>query len=1138
MKHPNADSRPQSARLRWSRLILAILVTGFSVGAAADDLPAGFDSPSGGVSERTVDKTMTITQSQQRAIADWQSFSIGADYTVDIKQPGPTSVLLNRVMGGDNRSIISGTLKANGHVYLINPNGITFGPGAKVDVGGILASTVGLADTDAFLNGQQPLTLSDVGSYVEVEDGAVIEATGGRNGLIALVGMSVNNAGVLKAPGGSIELASGEQLSFDPFGDGLTTLRVDAGFGDASVTNSGQILADGGHVAFLSDGASLNSFYNADPPHGAALIRAHDGYIILDAGDGMVDLSDSRLDASGVDASDGGTIDIRGQTVRLVSVIVDASATGSGAGGTINVLADGAASLQSNGSLSTMLELNGGRLDASGAAAGGSIETSGQTFVIDGDFAVNASASDGEAGTWLLDPLDVTIAAGSGSAQNTIYDTLINNTLNSGTSMTVATPAGGSATGGDVNLDWGVNIQRTAAGGPVDFTINADRSIVASDGNVTIASTGGPLNVTLNADAHNDPNDPASGGGRVDLFDTMIDTNGGDISVHGNWTDGDGDWAVDLRDSQLDSGSGSVAIRGFNSDGGGVWIRGGSDIRASAAGSIEIVGVGQNSQLNPGDGVRVSGSGVQAQNGDVRVYGNIQDQSAAAPQAGVVVDGGSEIVSAGGNIDLVGSAESKDADSTGLEIDGTVQADDGSITLRASNSGNVDALVIGSGASVDAGGMINLRPGEVSSTSGAASDRLGDAITVGSDGSGFSVSNDELSRLSAGDTMVIGSAVHVGAITVDDTLHVSDTLTLQNEGVGSGGISLQAPVTVSAAGGLALLSDGDVMQGAGAAIDAGQVLARSGSGDVLLTDPGNDADIVSGAADHGRFEWVDADDVQLASINATGAQAALNAPQIVQAHTLSARTLRVQTMSGDLMLAQPMSSSAGADLVAAGRFQNPGGGSASGAPWRVWASTWQGETRGGMAGSGALPNLYNCTYNGSCGVSIPGGSNHFIYTAQPTAVVQIDDASRPLGWPNPPLTYTINGLILGDGDTAVAGHVTTSANRLSPEGSYAITGTFASPAGYLVDVVPGSMLVTPFETPDVASIPTLGLPGDSAVYEDNLAGAPICLASEPLDGDRGLVEGDTLAREWSRVRSRPRLNNCVNADRREACGDF
>jgi filamentous hemagglutinin family protein len=52
--------------------------------------------------------------------------SIGSGATVNVRQPNASAVLLNRVTG-ESMSSIDGALNANGHVYLINPNGILFG---------------------------------------------------------------------------------------------------------------------------------------------------------------------------------------------------------------------------------------------------------------------------------------------------------------------------------------------------------------------------------------------------------------------------------------------------------------------------------------------------------------------------------------------------------------------------------------------------------------------------------------------------------------------------------------------------------------------------------------------------------------------------------------------------------------------------------------------------------------------------------------------------------------------------------------------------------------------------------------------------------------------------------------------------
>jgi hypothetical protein len=105
-----------------------------------------------------------------------------------------------------------------------------------------------------------------------------------------------------------------------------------------------------------------------------------------------------------------------------------------------------------------------------------------------------------------------------------------------------------------------------------------------------------------------------------------------------------------------------------------------------------------------------------------------------------------------------------------------------------------------------------------------------------------------------------------------------------------------------------------------------------------------------------------------------------------------------------------------------------------------------------------------------------------------------------------------------------------------------VFGTFTSAEGYLINVVPGQLLVS-----DVAVKP-LPVPArfvdvlrdepTTYLYDRNIGQAPICLASGPLDGDRVQQGNDLLAREWSRVRSRPNLTSCLDTERQNGCSDF
>ena len=119
--------------------------------------PSGATVVAGTATLATNGNTFTVTNTPN-AIIYWQSFNIGAGNTTRFIQQTASSNVLNRVVDA-NPSVILGSLTSNGNVFLINPNGIIFGAGARVDVGGLTASTFSLSDAN-FLNSDFRLGLS------------------------------------------------------------------------------------------------------------------------------------------------------------------------------------------------------------------------------------------------------------------------------------------------------------------------------------------------------------------------------------------------------------------------------------------------------------------------------------------------------------------------------------------------------------------------------------------------------------------------------------------------------------------------------------------------------------------------------------------------------------------------------------------------------------------------------------------------------------------------------------------------------------------------------------------------------------------------------------------------------------------
>jgi len=245
----------------------ALVVAGSVLGASwalANGLPQGAQVVSGSATVSTSGANMQVQQSSQRAILNWQDFSIGAGNKVKFVQPSASAVALNRVLGA-NPSVIQGNLSANGQVFLINPNGVLFGPSSQVSVGALLASTLSMSNSD-FLAGRYVLK-GDSGQSV-VNQGTLQAQPGG---FVSLIAAKVENAGQITANQGSVLLGAGSEVTLDL--NGPVKLRVDAAALDAQIANGGAIQADGGLVLLNARATSESSCEGRSSTRAAASAR-------------------------------------------------------------------------------------------------------------------------------------------------------------------------------------------------------------------------------------------------------------------------------------------------------------------------------------------------------------------------------------------------------------------------------------------------------------------------------------------------------------------------------------------------------------------------------------------------------------------------------------------------------------------------------------------------------------------------------------------------------------------------------------------------------------------------------------------------------------------------------------------------
>ncbi|ECH0240934.1 filamentous hemagglutinin N-terminal domain-containing protein [Salmonella enterica] len=517
------------------------LLTGLIAGllpamALAADLPTGGQIVGGQGSISTSGNQMTIHQQTQNMATNWHSFDIGKNNTVQFVQPNSSSVALNRVTGASGSQIM-GTLKANGQVFILNPNGVLFGKNARVDVGGLVAATKNISTTD-FMKGQYTLSGSGNPGAQVVNQGSL---TTSKGGYIVLAGERVSNSGTVTTPSGKTILAAGKTVTLQLDNGGLTSVSVNGSVVNALVENQGLISATNGQVYLTAKGQDmlLNTVVNNSGTVEAKGLANRGGEIVLNGGDsGVVSQSGHLLADS--QTGQGGKITLEGQNIHLAGGSLT-TATGKTGGGEVYVgggwqgqdshiknaskvvmdktaTVDVSATENGNGGTAVLwsddyTNFRGTVLAKGGAKSGdgGRVETSSHRN-LQTSGAVDASARAGHGGEWLLDPTDVTIVGAgadtgidSATADGTdiftptasggqILNSSIVNQLNAGTSVTVKTS--GTDTDGETgNITVNANIIKTA-GTDAKLTLLADNNISTGD-NVSIGATTGKLNLDL-----------------------------------------------------------------------------------------------------------------------------------------------------------------------------------------------------------------------------------------------------------------------------------------------------------------------------------------------------------------------------------------------------------------------------------------------------------------------------------------------------------------------------------------------------------------------------------------------------------------------------------------------------------------
>ncbi len=613
-----------------TRLLVGGMLLVSAVGGSVQAGPSGEVVTRGEAEISRETNTTDIDQFTQRVDINWQNFDTTSLESVNFNQANASYVAINRISG--SRTQFNGTLNAIGKIFLINQNGITFGNGAAVNVGSLLATTSVLDDDEPLFEEESVKAaglsnggynfINEGGSInrsIDVDSGARITITS-PGGFAVLVAPKVNNNGIIQngadAPWVQIELASAGDfmLNADLRGDGLITYSVtpenfDGGEGNETtgVTNNGTLQARSGSIFVTANMATeivngvvnLNGIVDADQ-----FVATPNGTFAAVANDSGENYQGGHIHVASVgDINIGGGTDIHaigGNDVTADFVAADdinMGQDGSAANITLSAIGNGFDGGEGGNEVDADLTMRAGN-DGSGS------------LNINGDITVKAENTGEVQGSYFRDPdadADVTLTAANDVTITTGEATILVSAmtfdeadLNTDADADLEIRAGVGESEGDLSVTG--NIEVTAdvgASGDADAEIDVD----LSGNNVTING-----DVTLAA-AATSSNDDADGGDA----DLDITANNGDLSITGDIT-------VTANSTQPTAGSDSadadadVDLRGRN-----VSIDGNVTVTADAS----VVDNGNDDYVDESEADANLDIVAYGEEGDLTVTGNI-----------------------------------------------------------------------------------------------------------------------------------------------------------------------------------------------------------------------------------------------------------------------------------------------------------------------------------------------------------------------------------------------------------------------------------------------------------------------------------------------------------------------------------
>jgi len=747
-----------------------------------------------------------LIETGQRAILEWPEFSIESDQSVTFNQQDATSWVLNRVTG-PLPSTLNGSLTSNGHVVLVNPQGVMVGETGVIESRGFIASTADIPNSSLLSGGTLEFTGDSKRAVVNL---GKITA---HQGDVFLIARRVENNGTIQAPEGVVGLASGSKVLISPDGGGRVMICPSQDEG--SVENCGFIKAltvelrsSSPYALAVKNSGSIEAGDVAHKDGRVYLVGSgggtlHDGHIKTH-GNGEVHIlgeqvhlgASARVDVS--NDQDGGHVLIGGDYRGLNQSVMNAKETLIDDGALIcaDSLRDGDGGLVVVWS-DEQTRFNGEILArGSGDEGHGGFAEVSSGYAVSYKGAVDLSSSMGHYGDFLLDPKFVYVDSdGTDSASgNTFAANPANAVTISGTDLAAAITSANVTL--EANTDVIINDTVEVTSGSNGLTLSSGRSTtLTSEADITL--NGGSFTVTIN-DEGAISSDRDSGNAQFKTFKgSSVATGGGNITVSlgsfGSETKGQ----IQLGGGILNAAGGNISIEGVGYDMGRIQcgVRSvGETVTTSSSGTITINGTSGNSAMGNNCGVYLSGNGtITAENGAINIVG--VSTGTGSSNQGLRLENAHTIKTTGsGDLTVNGTGGPGTKYNMGIMITGRgslIEVTDGDMTLTGvgqgtdqSNQGihvEVGGVVKSVGTAASAGSITLHGTGSSSSAknncgvlfSGADSCILstdGDISVTGlGGGDGSSTSNQGVRLESGGLIRSIGSDANAATITVNGT---------------------------------------------------------------------------------------------------------------------------------------------------------------------------------------------------------------------------------------------------------------------------------------------------------------------------------------------------------------------------------